>query len=139
MSAAALRFHHVGLLTDDPERSAARLRKLGYRPGRVVDDPLQQARLQLCGGPEGSAAIELVTPLPGNEALARLFKRRGDHMYHVCFAAPSFDAALAQLALDAGEAFTVVSPPKPALLFDNARVAFYLVGGLGLVEVLEAP
>lgn len=135
----ALAFHHVGLLTDDPHQSLLRLEALGYRPGRAVEDPLQLARLQMCQGQAGSAAIELVTPLPGNEALARLFKRRGDHMYHVCFTAPDFETALARLRQRPDEPITVVSPPKPALLFDNARVAFYLVGGLGLVEILERP
>jgi hypothetical protein len=138
MNISELRFHHVGLLTDDPVLAAARLERLGYRPGDAVDDPLQQARLQLCHGPTASAAIELVTPLPGNEALARLFKRRGDHMYHVCFTAPSFEAAQTALSLREGDAVTVVSGPKPAVLFDGALVAFYLVGGLGLVEILEA-
>lgn len=134
-----LEFHHVGLLTDDPLPAQTRLQRLGYRPGRAVDDPLQLARLQMCEGPAGAPSIELVTPLPGNDGLARLFKRRNDHMYHVCFTAPDFETAQAALQLHPGEALTVVSPPKPALLFDNARVAFYLVSGMGLVEILESP
>lgn len=58
-------------------------------------------------------------------------------MYHVCFAAPTFESAIEALTIDSSERLTLISPPKPAVLFGNARVAFYLVGGLGLVEILE--
>ena len=132
-------FHHVGLLTDQPQSAVRRLERAGYRSGPRVVDPLQQAALQLCFGPVGSAAIELVTPEAGNLALGRLLKRRGDFMYHVCFTAPDFETALQTLADGEADAIATVSAPKPAVLFDGARVAFYLVPGLGLVEILERP
>lgn len=132
-----LEFHHIGLLTDQPEAARQRLKALGYAAGPIVDDPLQEARLQMCVGSPGVAAIELVTPLPSNRGLGNLLKRRGDFMYHICFTAPTFDVALQSLSLGSDDRILTVSPPKPAILFGNARVAFYLASGLGLVEVLE--
>jgi hypothetical protein len=33
-----------------------------------------------------------------------------------------------------------ISPPKKAILFGGKRVSFYLVGGIGLIEIIdEAP
>lgn len=139
MPEAQVVFHHVGLLTDQPEVAARRLSRLGYRSGTAVFDALQQATLQLCHGPTGSATIELVTPAPGNAGLSRLLKKRADYMYHVCFSAPSFDAGLQALADGADDRISPISLPTPAVLFDGARVAFYLVPGLGLVELLERP
>jgi len=130
-------FHHVGLLTDQPETASRRLENAGYKPGRPVIDPLQHAMLQLCFGPPGAATIELITPERDNAALGRMLKRRGDYMYHVCFTTPTFEAGLATLADGDADRVSVVSPPTPAVLFDNARVAFYLVPGLGLIELLE--
>jgi methylmalonyl-CoA/ethylmalonyl-CoA epimerase len=134
---SVLAFHHVGLLTDRPDTAARRLAKAGYQPGPVVFDPLQQVTLQLCQGPSGSATVELVTPLPENAALGKLLRKRADYMYHVCFTTPGFETALEILADGDDDRIALVSPPTPAVLFNNARVAFYLVPGLGLVELLE--
>jgi methylmalonyl-CoA/ethylmalonyl-CoA epimerase len=138
-SAEALAFHHVGLLTDDPESACRHLTNIGYSADSPIFDPLQGAHLRLCQGPAGAAAIELVTPVAGNLSLGKLLKRRGDYMYHVCFTAPSFDIAASSLTAGNRAAIVVVSEPKPAVLFGGARVAFYLVRGLGLVEILEQP
>lgn len=133
----SLVFHHMGLLTDEPELAALRMQQAGYRLGPQVFDPLQLASLRMCEGPADSASIELVTPHANNTSLRRLLERRGDYMYHICFAVSTFTAGLAQLSLGTDDRIVVLSEPKPALLFDNSLVAFYVVPGLGLVELLE--
>ena len=137
MSADPLVFHHVGLLTDQPELAARRLQRLGYTASAAVFDPLQGATLQLCHGPAGASTIELVTPARTNSSLSGLLRRRGDYMYHVCFEVPTIDEGLAWLRLDADDRLVEVAAPRPAILFDHRRVAFYSTPGLGLVEFLE--
>lgn len=132
-----LDFHHVGLLTGRPAVAARRLQQAGYSPGEVVYDPLQQATLQLCLGPTGTAVVELITPDAGNSGLSGLLRRRGDYMYHVCFEVRSIDEGAASLEIEGEDRLTVVVPPRQAVLFGNRRVAFYTVSGLGLVELLE--
>jgi hypothetical protein len=39
----------------------------------------------------------------------------------------------------AGHRTMVVSPPKPAVLFDYRPVSFYMVRGFGLIEIIEDP
>ena len=130
-------FHHVGLLTGQPEIARGRLRLLGYVCGEPVYDPLQDVELCMCDGPAGAPRMELVTPRPSNLSLSRLLRRKDDYGYHVCYAAPSMAEGLAALSDDSLDRIVEVMPPKPAILFGGARVAFLSVPGLGLVELLE--
>jgi hypothetical protein len=133
----SLLFHHLGLLTDELHAAGKRLERLGYRLGEKIEDPLQKATLQMCEPIAGGANIELVCPHSENDGLSRLLKRRGDYMYHICFSASTFQEAESVIRLDNSDRISLVSEPKPAILFNNLRVAFYLVSGLGLVEILE--
>lgn len=135
--APVLCFHHIGLLTHQPDVAARRLRQAGYVAAESVFDPLQGATLQLCHAPDGAGIVELITPASDNSALRGLLKRRGDYMYHVCFEVPTLEEGTASLELDASDRLTVVIPPREAILFGNRRVAFYAASGLGLVELLE--
>jgi methylmalonyl-CoA/ethylmalonyl-CoA epimerase len=55
----------------------------------------------------------------------------------LCYEVPRIDTALEAIRGTVG-APRCVSEPKPAVLFDGRRVAFYLMSGCGLVELLEA-
>ncbi len=96
------------------------------RESGVIWDELQQANL--CLLEVGGIALELVA----GPVVAGLL-RRGQLLYHVCYEVPDLEITLAELV---GDACRVVSPPKPAVLFDGRRVAFVL-GPTGLIELLE--
>jgi methylmalonyl-CoA/ethylmalonyl-CoA epimerase len=38
---------------------------------------------------------------------------------------------------DARLRWQCVSPPKPAILFGGRRVSFYMIVGIGLIEIIE--
>jgi methylmalonyl-CoA/ethylmalonyl-CoA epimerase len=137
MKQPPLAFHHLGLLTGQPDLARSHLRQLGYQCGAAVYDPLQDVELCMCSGAAGAPAIELVTPRATNVGLSRLLKRKDDYAYHVCLVTPRLELGLRSLAPDEQHRIVEMAPPKPAVLFDGARVAFYAVPGLGLVELLE--
>lgn len=132
-----LPFHHIGLLTDQLELAGQRLEALGYVPGKPIYDPEQDVTLSMCKSLNNAPLIELVMPSPTNQALSRLLKRKGDYMYHICFVTPTIREGLAILQGKAEGRIVEVMPPKPAILFNYANVAFYSVPGLGLIELLE--
>ncbi len=139
MTKPGLVFHHMGLLTGQPDLARARLRLLGYECGGSLYDPLQDVDLCMCHGSHGAPSMELVTPRQTNLGLSRLLRRKDDYVYHVCLTTPSFDAGLCSLGEGAQDRIIEIMPPKPAVLFAGARVAFFSVPGLGLVELLEKP
>jgi hypothetical protein len=132
------RFHHVGILTGNPGEAVNNLRALGYRAGPSVFDDQQDVHLRMCEGELGSPKIEVVTPTKTNLPLSSLLKRKDDFGYHICFEVTSINETIAVFLHDSNQLrFREVSPPKPAILFGGALVAFYYFAGLGIVELLE--
>ena len=133
----SLSFHHVGLLVGSLELAQRSLAKLGYVVNREAFDQKQNATLCLCRASSSAPMIEIVVPAPDNKGLQRLLRTKGDHGYHVCFSTPNLDSTIEELTKDPTVRAIEVSPPTPAIIFDNARVAFFIVSGLGLIELVE--
>lgn len=123
-----MKVHHVGIAVRDMDEGLAAARAL-HEVVEVVGpvfDPGQDATVCLLRLADGSA-LELVAGARVQGLLGR-----GVSYYHVCYAVPDLDEALAR-ARRAGA--LLVSPPTPAPLFEGAPVAF-LMTRLGLVELL---
>ncbi len=135
--ATPLAFHHMGLLTGQPELAGKMLIDLGYSLGESIFDPEQNVTLRMCNHLNGGSAIELVTPHPDNIGLNRLLRRKDDYIYHLCFTTTDITQGLNTLDQESLGHIVEIMPPKPAVLFDGAKVAFYAVPGLGLIELLE--
>lgn len=137
LSPDLFRFHHLGLLTSDEGRAAPLLSALGYELDDAVEDPRQGAVLRMARGRNGNPDVEIIVPALDNTRLRRLLKRRDDYMYHLCFVTASL-AAAAEALIAGDQTVMEASPPTPAVMFGGKRVAFYVVSGIGLIELLEA-
>jgi len=129
-----LRFHHDGVATRNMAVELRQYELLGFRTeGPVFVDPLQHIRglfLTL-----GTMRVELLEPLDETSPIHSHLKR-GIKIYHHGFTC--HDIARTTERLVAGKA-RVVSPPKPAIAFQNRQVSFlFLANGL-LIELIEDP
>lgn len=132
---SGLTFHHLGFLTADVGRTVGALAAFGYKVTPEVTDVLQKADLCMAiraGFPD----IEIIKPHDDNEGLRRLLGRMGDHMYHICCETTDLRGDLRRIA-DKEIIIHELSAPKPAMLFKQRHVSFYLIEGLGVVEFLE--
>lgn len=93
-------------------------------------DPEQGAHLRLVD--VGGLPTELVQDAAEGPVSAWL--KRGCKLYHICYEVDDLDQSLEEARL---RGCAVVSPPKPAVLFDGRRVAFVMDRVRGLVEFLE--
>ena len=127
-----LRFHHDGVATRDMAKELRGYELLGFRTeGPVFADPLQRIRglfLTL-----GAMRVELLEPLDESSPIHSHLKR-GIKIYHHGFTCRDIAAATERLV--AGRA-RVVSPPKPAVAFQNRPVAFLLLASGLLIELIE--
>jgi catechol 2,3-dioxygenase-like lactoylglutathione lyase family enzyme len=130
-----LRFHHFGLAVPDVVPALRYLDALGYRAGEPMLDPLQCVNLALCRHAE-MPHVELVWPGAGPSPIDQLLKRRGPHVYHLCYSAPSAATAVAAIEAD-GFNVAVISEPKPAVLFGGRAVSFYNIAEFGVIELLD--
>ena len=133
-----LNFHHVGIGTTDFDTAIETYVSLGHRLHHSVDDPGLNVRVAFLSCPGGVGPwIEILAPLNDGGPLEALIRRRTlPSPYHTCYSVDQLEAATAELC---SLAFLPVGEPHAALAFDNARVAFFYHGSVGLIELVEKP
>ena len=134
-----LAFHHLGLALPDPAPAALFLRGQGYGLAAAVRDPLQQADLSMWTHAT-APAVEVISPVtPGAGPVAAVLETHPDGLvYHLCYTTFDLEHTL-DLIEQSGLRPFEVTPPKPAILFGDDRVSFYLILGMGLIEIIEGP
>ena len=127
-------FHHFGLLSSSPEASRQILIDLGYNVSGPIDDPLQNVRLYW-GSHSTLPCVEIISPTDTPGPVSNLAKRLQQGIYHLCFEVTNVPSCLESFS--AHSRVMLVSPPKPAVLFQNRQVSFHFVENFGLIELLE--
>jgi hypothetical protein len=137
MDRLGLVFHHLGLAAREPQAACHVLRALGYRCGEEIFDPEQNVRLVMCDH-DTMPSVEVIAPgSDGKTPVDRLIaKHSGGIVYHLCYTTHDLAACLSAMEREGLHA-TCVAPPTPAVLFGGALVSFYLLDGLGLIEITE--
>jgi methylmalonyl-CoA/ethylmalonyl-CoA epimerase len=131
-----LRFHHLGLAVRRPNDAAVLLRGLGYRIGEPIFDPEQNVNITMCTHGE-MPDIEVICPGQGKGPIDGLVARhKNGIVYHLCYVTDNLADTLKRLN-DEELRLQCVSPPKPAILFGGRRVSFYMIVGIGLIEIVE--
>lgn len=132
-----LAFHHLGLAVKDPLAAAHFLRGLGYQIGPTILDPLQNVHLAM-GVHDEMPDVEIISPAEGEGPLDKLLAAHRDGLvYHMCYTCADLDCSLDALEGDEGVKVRSIAPPTEAILFGGKRVSFYLVEGVGLIEIIE--
>lgn len=135
MQAFALRFHHFGLASRRPEQTLKFLKGLGHEVAKQAHDPLQNVNLWLC--PHSSMpTVELIAPAEGPGPLDAILTASSESIYHLCYETENLETSLEALKV-AGCRVICVSPPKPAILFGDRRVSFYMIRDFGIIELLQ--
>jgi hypothetical protein len=131
-----LTFHHLGLAVPNADIAAAFLSNLGYRVGPTVYDPIQNVHLHLCELP-GMPSIEIICPGPGKSPIDRYLQEHKEGLvYHMCFAAKDLSASISKLKADPQIKAIFWAEPQAAILFGGRKIAFGIINGVGLIELL---
>ena len=130
---ANLQFHHMGVACRSIEREIRNFTALGYvQESRIYTDAIQKIDCCFMHGP--GPRIELIAP-NHDESPVWPWVRQGVKYYHQAFETLDLDSAIAQFAAARGK---LVSPPVPAAAFDGRDIAFVMLPGLILIELIEA-
>ncbi|RYD93419.1 MAG: VOC family protein [Sphingobacteriales bacterium] len=124
-----MKFHHVGVACLDINEEIEKISRLHEVTiiSDIVKDEQQNAELCMLTLADG-LNIELIS----GKQVERIIKK-GMTYYHLCYEVTDINAEIARLE---GEGAYLISPPKPAILFDNREVAFLHVT-YGLIELLN--
>lgn len=130
-----LQFHHLGLATRDEESARLFLDGMGYSFSDAMYDPLQKVNLRMCTSID-CPDVELITIADEDGPLNNII---GDHqglIYHSCYSSSDVGKTLSKMKQH-GIRVALISAPKPAKLFDGTLVSFYMVKGIGLLEIIH--
>jgi methylmalonyl-CoA/ethylmalonyl-CoA epimerase len=137
MDQYGLVFDHLGLAVKRPEKAIRFLEGLGYAIGEPIHDPLQHVNLIWCSSP-AMPAIELVylTDARTDSPIANILNDRNEMIYHQCYRSADTPGSIKSMK-DHAIRVICVSKGKPAILFGDKIVSFYMVDGFGLIEIIE--
>jgi methylmalonyl-CoA/ethylmalonyl-CoA epimerase len=128
-SEIVMKFHHVGVACrniGEEIDSISRIHTV-IKKTPVVFDAEQNAELALLTLADGTN-IELIS----GKQVETLLKKNISY-YHLCFEVADIRSEIERLVNDHA---VLISPPKPAILFDNREVAFLAVS-YGIIELLS--
>ena len=136
-AALGLTFHHLGLAVHTPGDAFKYLAALGYREGEQCFDPVQKVNLAMRHHPS-MPDVEVIWPGDGPSPIDRILKGRDSMIYHLCYRVQDVAAALAGLEAAGLQVFPL-GQAEPATLFGGQLISFYMVSGIGVIELIHGP
>lgn len=124
-----MKVHHIGIACHDINQAIEELKQFHtiIWQSEIVEDPLQNAHLCLLKTDMG-LDFEFIS----GPQVERMLKK-GITYYHICYEVKHIEKAIEELSSKGAK---VASEPKPAILFNNKRVAFLFLP-YGLIELVE--
>jgi methylmalonyl-CoA/ethylmalonyl-CoA epimerase len=124
-----MKLHHLGIACMNIHEEIDQISKIHEIKKRspMIFDPEQDANLVLLTLEDGTN-LELISgPRVGS------LVKKGISFYHLCFEVEDIEREIERLL---SQGALLISPAKPALLFDDRKVAFLKVS-YGIIELLE--
>lgn len=131
-----MKFNHIGIAVESIENYYSTVLKPVFNCeiyNEIIIDTLQKTKIAFVKTSDNTC-IELVEPLNDNSPVANIIKSKRGGIYHLCFLANHFEQDIETCKKNK---FILVSSPKPAIAFNNRKVAFFLTPSNELIELLE--
>jgi methylmalonyl-CoA/ethylmalonyl-CoA epimerase len=133
MIPSELTFHHLGVACKALAAETNLFEALGYRQeGGIFRDPIQKIEGVFLTGP--GPRLELLAPLDASSPVVSWLEK-GIKYYHQAFEVTSMSRSLEQMRIRRGR---VVAPPEPGVAFGGRMVAFVMLPGMILIEMIQA-
>lgn len=125
-----LKFHHIGIACYNIKEEIEIISKIHtvIEVSPVVMDTEQKAELCILKTLDG-IVIELIA----GEQVKNILRKKITY-YHLCFETDDIDSEIDRLLNLGG---FLISEPKPAILFENRKVAFIQVS-YGIIELVQS-
>lgn len=130
-----LTFHHLGLAVTHKDKALNFVTGLGYQTTQEVYDHFQNVNLIMCIS-DTMPDIEIIYKAKTIGPLNTILKNHAELIYHICYQTNDIQSSVHAIKQSKNRLITI-SSIKPAILFNNNYVGFYMLGGFGLIELLE--
>ena len=126
-------FHHLGLATNNREKSENFLKQAGYNKKLSTIEKKQKVKLSFFTS-KNKPTIEVVTPLSKNSPISLYLKKFDAIFYHTCFEIKK------KLNVDQFcQKYKAICVIKPYLsqVFKKKKVSFFYIKYIGLIEIIS--
>lgn len=131
-----MKFDHIGIVVEDIQKYFDEflmpvLNIKGW--SEIYTDYNQQSKVAFVET-DNQCRIELIEPLNEMSPVSQVLKKKKGSLHHMCFIAEDFEKDIRRLQ---DSKCLMISPPKPAVAFDNRRVVFFFTPTYEVIEVVE--
>jgi methylmalonyl-CoA/ethylmalonyl-CoA epimerase len=128
-----MKFHHLGIATEDIKRSIELCRNLGFISGEIIRDEIQKVNICFMRK-KGHPLIELIEPIDDKSPVRNIVDKMGTSLYHMCYSTKNIYLDIKKLKK---ENFLMVVKPVEAIAFNSKKVCFCYNKDFGLLELVE--
>ncbi len=127
-----IKFHHIGYLVKNLEKSAIAFENLGYKRMNGSFDPIQKADILFLE--MGKITVELISPHSDSEIYS-LLKKYKNTPYHICYEVSDMNAVINDLKEKGYVLFR--SPVYACVISEKAVVSFLFNQNVGIIELVQ--
>lgn len=127
------KFHHIGYLVKNIDKSEEAFKALGFSVSKEkVFDDIRKAYISFMSG--NGTVVELIEPTEKSD-IYPLLKKYTNAPYHMCYTVDSIPAAIEELKAKGYLLFKATE--KAPAISEYSEVAFLIHNRIGMIELLQ--
>lgn len=129
------KLHHFGFLTKNIAEAIKKHEILGFRKKSSFDDKSRGILITFMQHPSTKVLLEIISPNSDHSVVENLIPKFENNLYHTCYEVEDMNDYIKYLSTNG---FILIDNPKPAIAFNNRKVAFLMSKFTGIIEILES-
>ena len=129
-----LKFHHLGLATDNPKLTLRILKNIGYKPIKTRSNKNYNVKNIICAS-QSHPTIEIVAKMGGKSPIDNIVKKNKNLVYHICYSSKNLKKTLNMMKK---KKLSIVKISNSYLSpFEGVDASFFFLRGIGIIEIMN--
>ena len=129
-----LKFHHLGLATDNPKLTLKILKNIGYKPIKTRSNKNYNVKNIICSS-KSHPTIEIVAKMGGKSPIDNIVKKNKNLVYHICYSSKNLKKTLNMMKK---KKLSIAKIPNSYLSpFEGVDASFFFLRGIGIIEIMN--
>lgn len=134
MNKYGLKFHHLGLATDNFKLTMKTLKNFGYKTKSIKYNKNYNVKNALCVS-KTEPDIEIVSKGKGKSPIDNIIKKLPQLVYHICYICNNLEKTLKKFKKNNIQVVKITDSYLSP--FEGVDASFFYIQGLGIVEIMD--